>query len=203
MIKDYINKMLEDNREELEKQEIVMNNLLIELESSQKQLLQLRREKSTDKNLFSPRNYDFEADIKIEKARDKIEKTKNEIEYTRERIETFLKKKKEFELLLEEATECSNEIENNTKDTMDNSIEKVLSCEKSCIITDTVNKECNSNENVFNINNSLDFLKEVYKKIEISLALLNSDKNKCKIELKSVLKLLKDTVVKIENEKES
>ena len=38
--------------------------------------------------------------------------TKNEIEYTRERIETFLKKKREFELLLEEATGNSGEIEN-------------------------------------------------------------------------------------------
>ena len=96
MVKEYIDKLLAENGEKLEKLQMQMKQLLDELNSSQSLLEKLQREKNIDINIFSPRSYDFQADEKIDKARSEVQKCNQNIEYLRELIETHTKKRQEY-----------------------------------------------------------------------------------------------------------
>lgn len=180
--------MMEENQEELQKLEVEMKNLLEELECNQEYVLHLRKEKDIDRNIFSPRSYDADSDRKIEQAENKVEQIKNEVEYIRERIETFLKKKKEYEKILGEI-KAESETGASLKQL------PLINEKDPYIATSTKIKESDKQEVLKN-------LKELYKKTEIALALLNSDRNKCKNELKGIMKLIKETASKIENKGE-
>lgn len=183
MIKEYIQKMLLENEEDLKKQEKQMNYLLTELEFQQNQLHLLRKENNTDKNIFSPRYYDFENEQKIESVKIKIERIKDEINYVRERIESFLKKKEEYKILIEEF-EHNDDLNQIQK--IENQDEKIEVNKSKIIESDSV----------------IEIMKELYEKIEMCLAFLNTDKQKCKNELKTMMKRIKDTVSIIEKSNE-
>lgn len=102
MVKEYINELLSENKEKLEKLDKRMKELLNDLDCAKKWLDTMYSETNTDKNIFSPRAIDTELDKKTKDAQDNIEKIRQEIDYTRSFIEENVKKKLEYEKLLEE-----------------------------------------------------------------------------------------------------
>lgn len=105
MIKEYINTLVDENNKSLEKLEQEMKELIEDLESNQKWLEKLQREKNLDTNIFSPRSMDVDIREKIEKAQAAVEKVNHSIDHIRILIEEHVKKKLEYEKLLTEADE--------------------------------------------------------------------------------------------------
>ena len=102
MIKEYINKLTDENNECLKNLEKQMKDLMNDLASAEEWSESLQRESHSQTNIFSPRNFDAEIDQKIEKASNAIDKTKQQIEYVRDMIETHMKKKMEYQEMLGE-----------------------------------------------------------------------------------------------------
>ena len=93
MIKEYINKLSDENRQDLEKLEKQMKDLLQELSCAEEWSESLQIQNNSQRNIFSPRNVDTEIESKIEKTQLSIQKIRKEIEYVRDLIETHIKKK--------------------------------------------------------------------------------------------------------------
>lgn len=102
MVKEYINELLLENNEELLRQEKQMKELLDSLDSARHWLEILQAEKNADRNIFSPRAMDTDIREKIEEAQNNIKKIDQDIEYVRSFIETHIKKREEYERLLQE-----------------------------------------------------------------------------------------------------
>lgn len=109
-----------------------------------------------------------------------------------------------FEIKSKRTAQDKLEIENKEETEDKQKIDDKESTEVKQIAKNNIGKDKNENtaeekENENKIQREiLDDLAVVYKKIEYSLALLNGDKNRCKNELKSTLRLLKETALKIE-----
>ena len=176
MLKEYIDKLNQDNDEELVKLENQMKKAVSELESAQGWLEELQKENNVQINIFSPRNIDDQLEQKMQAAQSKVSEANYQIDYIRELIETHLKKQKEYELLLKEA-----EVQ-----PIADSAEKKQEEEKVKV------KEKDSEQ-------IIQFLNEIYRKTEISLALLNSDRNRCKSELNEMKRMIKKFANEIEN----
>ena len=169
MIKEYINELLDDNNEKLNKLEQQLKSLMTDLESATEWLDTLNAEKNVDKNIFSPRSIDPDLKSKTEDAQNNINKIKQDIEYVRSFIETHLRKKEEYEKLLTEIDEMSQVEENN--------------------ITQTNNKD--ESEKILK-----EFLSDLYRKTELCLALLYSDQKRCKNELKNMKLMIRNMAEK-------
>ena len=261
MVKDYIERLILEEEDEIEKLQLQMKKSLAELQSSQEWLENLQREKNIDYNIFSPRKFDAEADEKIEKARAAVREHDQNVEYIRRQIESHVKRNQEYLKMQEEDAEGNanaytnvcNEISKET-DTVISGMEKVfdasaeeiekatdistektgkeiadISAEKEIketadalagkeiketpdVSTEKETKETHDTSTEKEIKEIPDisaekaelitFLKKIYKKTEISLALLNGDKNKCKNEMKNMMHEIKKYVSELEkNEK--
>ena len=174
MIKEYINKLLAENKETLKQLEKQLGDLLNELTSAEQWAESLQRESNAQTNIFSPRNIDVEIGQKIEKASNSISNINQQIEYVRDLIETHLRKQSEYEELMIEIDNM--EYSNNSSDT---------------------NKTKTVSDEYF-----LNVLSELYSKVELCLALLNSDKNKCKHELNNMRYSMKKYAEEIKNNEE-
>lgn len=265
MIKEYIDKLSQENEQELEKYNNQMQKLIEELEDAKQYLEDLQKQSNVQINIFSPRNIDDTMEEKLETARKHVLKIEEEIEQTKGLIEALVEKKKEYEVLEKEIQEPSVQ-KNDMASVIKNAIEKNLfarehserTTEKDIIYKEGIEKErvqkdsreMNGEEtgkgteqgrekeneketekenvketekesekeigipekNVVEEKNItqeavkkelLDkiniFMNRVYRKNEMCLALLNSDKNKCKSELLSIKKEIKQFASEIEN----
>ncbi len=120
MVKEYINHLISENNEKLESHEKQLKGLMNDLDCAKTWLDELHAETNIDKNIFSPRAMDANLGKKTEDAQNNIEKIQQDIEYERSFIEESVKKKLEFEKLLEE-------IEHMELDTNVDSFSKLLS----------------------------------------------------------------------------
>ncbi len=176
MIKEYIEELLNDNNEQLHKLEQQMKNLMIELDSAKGWLDSLNAESNVDTNIFSPRSMDSDLKRKTEEAQNNVYKIKQDIEYVSSFMETHIKKKEEYEKLLVELEEMAHSTEKETKETENRDLNEMQ-------LTRT-------------------FLSDLYRKTELCLALLSSDRNRCKNELKNMKAMIRSMSEKISTEKE-
>ena len=214
MIKEYINKLSDENRQDLEKLEKQMKDLLQELSCAEEWSESLQIQNNSQRNIFSPRNVDTEIESKIEKTQLSIQKIRKEIEYVRDLIETHIKKKEEYEQLLSEIEDSEKNGQYILKEKSESSVgqsaeesigksENIDEFEKTDKFENTGKFEhtgelkntdkSKDNEQIKVTDESpqqdsskeyfLNILSEIYSKTERCLALLNSDKNRCKKEL--------------------
>lgn len=258
MIKDYLSELLLENDETLEEYEKQMKDLLSDLDGAKSWLETLQIEKNADTNIFSPRAMDPDIQNKIESARANIRKINQDIEYVRGFIETHVKKREEYQKLLDELNQIEStssddsktqasagipadisDVENadlpigetdyaegtdspiqnadDTKNTMSQlpdadsvkepesqmqSEDNVSEMNSQVQTTESAPQSSDTDENSAEISDimldensvivSKEFLSQIYKKAEISLALLNSDRRRCKKELRALMDMIKD-----------
>lgn len=174
MIKEYIDKLSDDNQSELSNLEKQMRELLDELTYAQEWQETLQKESNSQTNIFSPRSFDEDIEQDLENVQNKIIRINQQIEYTRELIETHLKKKNEYVTLMQE-------IDSITDDKID---------------SNENNQEERNDQ--FDAEQVKNLLNEIYKKTELCLAFLNSNKNRCKIELNNIKKMIKNFADQVE-----
>lgn len=257
MIKEYIDKLSQENEQELEKYNNQMQKLMEELEDAKQYLEDLQKQNNVQINIFSPRNIDDTMEEKLKTAKEHVLKIEEGIEQTKGLIEALVEKKKEYEVLEKEIQEPSVQ-KNDLASVIKNAIEKNLSEREHSERTtekDIIYKEGIENEHVQKDSTEMNgeetgkgteqrrekenvketekesekeigipeknaveeknitqeaakkelldkiniFMNRVYRKNEMCLALLNSDKNKCKSELLSMKKEIKQFASEIEN----
>lgn len=204
MIKEYIEKIFDANEEERKKYEEQMNQLSEELTKEEEELENLQKEKSIQINIFSPRNIDDSIEDKVLEKRNRIADIRENIENAKKQLASCIEKKTEYELLQKEmqsvqrteapesnVEECEStpiKGSNNIAGSTDKNTEATVQKEKKNLETDRNNEEPADEARLF-VNQVEALLHSVYKRNEVCLALLNSDKNKCKSEM---LKIQKD-----------
>jgi hypothetical protein len=222
MVKEYIDQLSEENQEELDRLEKQMRDYLDELTYAQEWHENLQTKNNSQTNIFSPRSFDEDLEQSLENVKNKIARINQQIESTRELIETHMKKKMEYQTLLQEFAASSNN--NNgygetasiqeTEPTDANTASEIVSIETDATSIVDIRSEKNSSEfnragaeeNIYDrktiqpTNNYTDeevktFLNEIYKKCEISMALLGN-KNRCKTELNNMKHMIRDFVEK-------
>lgn len=282
MVKEYIERLMLEEQDEIEKLQIQMKKALNELESSQEWLENLQREKRVDLNIFSPRKFDSEADEKIEKARAAVRECDQNVEYIKNQIESCTKRNHEYLKLQEEnelekqrniegemyaEAECRveqiqgksdthveqiydetenqaaqipiksdmhigqihAETENQTKPvhgkSEDGKSDEILvrnTTSLTKLLTKADLKNGTESQNAKEVAEHpekitqpetihqeyiekaevVGFLKSIYKKTEVSLALISGDKNKCKNQMRNIMHEIKSYVLELEkNEK--
>lgn len=234
MIKEYINKLSDENRQDLEKLEKQMKDLLQELSCAEEWSESLQIQNNSQRNIFSPRNVDTEIESKIEKTQLSIQKIRKEIEYVRDLIETHIKKKEEYEQLLSEIEDSEKNGQYILKEKSESSVgqsaeesiiesigksenidefENISKGEKTDKFENTGKFEntdkSRDNEQIKVTDDSpqqdspkeyfLDILSEIYSKTERCLALLNSDRNRCKKELLEIKTKIKKCAEEIQS----
>ena len=165
MIREYMNELILENDEKLRSLEQQLNDSMNDLDCAEKWLENLQIEANVDKNIFSPRAAEADFDGKMEEAQGNINKIKQDIEYIKSFMETHFKKKQEYDRLLAELDEMSGAV--STEQTIDS----------------TMTQEAEPADSLKQIVN---FLDDLYKKTDSCLALLYSDRLKCKNELKDM-----------------
>ena len=93
MVKEYIERLMLEEQDEIEKLQMQMKQELNNLQASQEWLENLQREKNVEFNIFSPRQFDFDVDEKIEKARAVVREYDQNVEFIRKQIESHMKRK--------------------------------------------------------------------------------------------------------------
>ncbi len=266
-MKEYMEKLINENSVELQQLQNRISYLLIELEKQNERIEKIQRNSARDENIFSPRSVNIlnEESIMIEK--NKRDSIKQEIDYVSAKIEKLFEKQKEYEKVLCEIDsksenviednnieerklinittdikECidtivinntsdkvnDNKEENNTNSNIKSNVNNNINDNINDNINSKSNNEINSNINNNNIinndenrvkdlenslyvcshkqldeipeNNQMklaETLSEVLKSMDIALALLNGDKNKCKNELKKIKRTLKMCIEEI------
>lgn len=109
MIKEYIDKLSDENQQYLESLRKQMRQLLEEQTCAEEWSETLQIENSSQINIFSPRNIDSEINQKLERAANNIASIKQQIESVKDLIETHLQKQEEYEKLLEELEKSEEE----------------------------------------------------------------------------------------------
>lgn len=203
MIKEYINKLSDENKQDLNKLEKQMKDLLQELSSAEKWSETLLLQNNSQRNIFSPRNMDTEIESKIEKNQISIQKTRQEIEYVRDLIETHVKKNEEYEKMLSEIDNSGDGVkiisESKIENITYNAVEKSLRDDKEICDTESSKKKDTYSEQDLPKEYVLNLLSEINSKTEKCLALLNRDKNRCKKELLEIKAKLKKCAEEIQN----
>lgn len=103
MLKEYINNIKNENDNKLASLEREMQELVNDLNCTEKVLERLQREKKLDTNIFSPRTIDMQSNEKIDNTQSKINEIQRKIEYVSLMIEEAMKQKTELNQLAEEA----------------------------------------------------------------------------------------------------
>lgn len=186
MIKEYINKLSDDNQEELSGLEKQMRELLDELTYAQEWQESLQKKSSSQTSIFSPRSLDENIEENLENVQNKISRINQQIEYTRELIETHLKKKSEYTTLMLEIDSSIEKISNNS--TIDSDVNTDISIDRE-----------ESKQDVFDAAKVKSLLNDIYKKSEICLAFLNSNKNRCRTELNEIKKMIRNFADQVES----
>lgn len=167
MIREYINELVLENEEKLKKLEQQLKELMLDLDCSKKWLENLQSEADLDTNIFSPRVMDPDLKNKTENVKNDINKTNQEIEYVRSFIETHLAKKQEYERMLIELNEISeNVFGDQNRERSEQEKEETSTQRKTGQMTG--------------------FLADLYKRTDQCLSLLYDDRTKCKNELKTM-----------------
>lgn len=183
MIKEYVEELLLQNNEELEKLEKQMKDLLSELDAAKEWMETLQAEENVDKNIFSPRSVNNDLKNKIESAQNSINRIKQDIEYVRSFIETHLKKKQEYEKMI-------NELENFNNSNSDHIHPTQITDESALDKEVSANLSQSENKDSVQVNKTVLF--DLCKKVDICLAFLNSNKNSCRSELKEIKNMIKN-----------
>ncbi|MCD8014633.1 MAG: hypothetical protein LUG99_15965 [Lachnospiraceae bacterium] len=199
MIKDYISRLQSENSKKIDSLNQEMEELMGDLSCSEQLLDKLEQEKMIDTNIFSPRTIDTQVNERIDSKQKEIRTLKQKIEYVKERLEECILNQNEYNLMAEEIEK--KEIEK--KDIENKEVEKVET-DKSI---DTINmpdavsynvKENSNNENNFDVNDLKTFLKTIAGRAEKSLSYINGNKNRCRSEIQSVIRLIREYEEKIQ-----
>ena len=174
MLKEYIQNLLLENEEEIQKLKNEMDELMGDIEVQQQQMVLLENAENADTNIFSPRSHGDEIHEKMVNAQMKVKKLNQETEHVREMIEALMKKKYEYESLMNEIKEREEYPLNEGKTT-----EEAQNAQPD---TETETQTQESFQEI---------LGKLYSKAEICLAFLN-DKNRCKAELRSMKQMIKE-----------
>lgn len=199
LIKDYISRLQSENSKKIDSLNQEMEELMGDLSCSEQLLDKLEQEKMIDTNIFSPRTIDTQVNERIDSKQKEIRTLKQKIEYVKERLEECILNQNEYNLMAEEIEK--KEIEK--KDIENKEVEKVET-DKSI---DTINmpdavsynvKENSNNENNFDVNDLKTFLKTIAGRAEKSLSYINGNKNRCRSEIQSVIRLIREYEEKIQ-----
>ena len=173
MIKEYLNELKAGNQEKLNNLEKQMKELLSDLDGATKWMESLQAEKNVDKNIFSPRTMDTDLENKVDEAKNNIQKIKQEIDYVKSFIEEAIAKREEYDKLLKEL------------ESQNSSVPKGENHSEEAPMSGEENKKQQISER---------FLSDIYKKTELCLDLLYSDRSRCKNELKNMKAVIKNAM---------
>ncbi len=228
MIKEYIEKLQSENEEKINDLEQEMQELVNDLSCAERVIEEMRQEKCLDTNIFSPRAMNSRIDETISEKQEKIRELKQRMEYVAQMIEECMNIRLEYMKLHEEleqdgtgktdiedpitkeniigndtANENSNDNSNeNSNDEPNVESREILNVDDNKISDLELNTDPHDNLNEssnLDLNEIVSFLDIIYHKTETSLALLNGNKNRCRTELRSCMKLIKDFAKKLEN----
>lgn len=105
MVKDYISRLLCETREESKNLEKKIQSLQKDLNQNLRCLDVIKKERNIEENIFSPRNYNIEADKKLETTQRELDRIKEELNYLNVSMENCMQKKREYKKLLGEIDE--------------------------------------------------------------------------------------------------
>lgn len=162
MIKEYIETQAKNNLDELSVLQEKLKKLKNELSCTQDLQLTYQESNKEDNTIFSPRSYDERQETDKENTNNKIVELNRQIEEVKSQIEACEEKNVEYEKMLLEF----RLMEKSKK--QDISINSSMDGEKIKVL-----------------------LNNIYKKSEVCLAFLNSNKNKCKTELLEIKQMIK------------
>lgn len=215
MINQYIENLLLETNEDIERFQYQLAGLMEELNYSQEKREKLQRERNKDSNIFSPRSMTSAMDEKLDKAKEEVKNINQQVEYIREKIENSTKKKLEYETLLaelekkDEKSNISNEEKGQAANTDSDAATELINSMNSYFDQYKNNMVQNEKDNDSEVNISIketedvteikEFLQKIYKSTEICLALINGDKNRCRNELKKMKNEIKRFSEGIEN----
>ena len=145
-------------------------------------------------NIFSPRSHGDEIHQKIANAQNTVKKLNQEVEHVREMIEALMKKKYEYESLMQEINERDESIRISIKNENNEKKQKEDNKSKENRVSEEDNVNIEKEEESFQ-----EILGKIYSKAEVCLAFLN-DKNKCKAELRSMKQMIKEYISSFEKE---
>ena len=184
MIREYINELVLENDIQLKNLEQQLKQLMDDQESLRVLLETMESEANTDKSIFSPRAIDTRQKDRMDEIKRNIDKTKQDIEYVKSFMETHLRTKLEYDKLLAEVDEMCKNASEKYKES---------------------NENRNANEGALSETGKTAqismFLANLYKKTELCLDLLYSDRIKCKAELKNMKTMVRnmEEALKIDN----
>ena len=173
MIKEYLNELKAGNQKKLNNLEKQMKELLSDLDCATQWMESLQAEKNVDKNIFSPRIMDMNLESKVDEAKNNIQKIKQEIDYVKSFIEEAIAKREEYDKLLKEL------------ESQNSSVPKEENHSEEALMSGEESKTQQISER---------FLSEIYKKTELCLDLLYSDRSRCKNELKNMKSVIKNAM---------
>lgn len=184
MLKEYIQNLLSQNEEEMQNLKNEMDELMNDIEIQQQQMVLLENEENADNNIFSPRSHGDEIHEKIINAQNTVKKLNQQVEHVREMIEALMKKKYEYESLMQEINERDEYFVKKDSEIS----------EEQDLAEDIEEKEAEEEEESLQ-----EILGKIYSKAELCLAFLN-DKNRCKIELRSMKQMIKEYMNAVEKQ---
>lgn len=238
-MKEYMEKLISENSEELQRLQDRISYLLVEQEKQNEIIEKVQRYTGRDESIFSPRTLHIIDGESLKKEKDKEALIQQEIEFVRREIVKLFEKQNEYGKVLSEIENKKTEnkevdykeinskgIENKqiyNQESYDQEINgQVMSKEKidceNISISDAIDEGDVSEkieENAEVLENNADLknvikcekkeskisdekmemlmesLTDVSKSVDIALALLNGDKNKCRNELKKIKRTLK------------
>lgn len=206
MVRDFIMKMRDDNEQKIHSLETELSELVRDLSCAEKLLEKMLREKKSDSYIFSPRAMDFQIDEKIRKQQSNIRELNQKIEYVRHTMEERLKNQDEYDKLL-------NEIERSEFDDQNSSTEDtdILISENNSAIRPEMDHHIQEQDSAMDLSETSDvieinkeqlftFVEKIYKETESCLAIINGNKNRCKSELRSMMKTINEFKKMIETD---
>lgn len=207
MLKEYIDKLQGENETKIQSLEHEMSELMSDLSCSEKLLEKLEQERMKDTNIFSPRTINANVSDQIDSKQKEIRTIKQKIEYVSQRLEECISSRNEYnqmetELIKTGSMSYTKPDDTTINDSNSTSLEhdkNVDDQEKSSIHERSDN--CNPKNPVMETmdsgkNGQIDrkeleqFLKSMTQKTERSITLLNGNKNRCRSELQSMIKMI-------------
>ncbi len=200
MIKDYILKLQEENKERLTSLESEMQDLTGKLSDAEHSLAQMEQQKQMNKNIFSPRNIDLSSEDKVKQTDNEIARLKQRMDTVSRMIEVEIEKKDEYRIMSEEVSSEENSESEKEKDT---DLELQISVPEYDMPAENdeyihSSTEENERENSEQERNTelMDFLESVLNKIEFSLTFLKKNKNRCRAELEDTERMIENFMQK-------
>ncbi len=171
MLKEYIDQLEKENLEKQQLYEKEMQEIEVSLSASEKSLEELKKAKSNDLNVFSPRAHNSGADIEISDKQSQIQQLIQRKDHLSEMIKETANHQEEYRALREEINSGSPD-------------------GQSPAVQFSSENHLDEDEKVESLVN------EVCKKIDFAISLMSGNKNRSRSELKSAERLLRDFVQK-------